>query len=81
MKKNCFIYLEFRTIKDPTIKKGIKISENERLSDHYRRFINLECFKKTIVKHKLKIIYLKQSNRYSVYKNQKPHLARVILRN
>lgn len=81
MKKNSFVYLEFRTIKDPMMKKGIKISKNERFTDHYRRFIDLVSFKNIVAKHKFKILYLKQSNRYSVYKNQKPHLARVILKN
>jgi SAM-dependent methyltransferase len=81
MKKKALVYLEFRTIKDPMIKKGIKISKNERFTDHYRRFIDLNDFKNRIIEHKLKILYLKESNLYSVYKNQKPHLARVILVN
>ena len=45
-KKESKIYLEFRTDKDPLIKKGKKISKYERYTDHYRRFINIDTFKK-----------------------------------
>jgi acyl-[acyl-carrier-protein]-phospholipid O-acyltransferase/long-chain-fatty-acid--[acyl-carrier-protein] ligase len=40
MDENGFLYLEFRTIKDNLFKKGKKISQYERITDHYRRFID-----------------------------------------
>ncbi len=40
LKKDGFLYLEFRTINDVLFKKGKKVSHNERITDHYRRFIN-----------------------------------------
>ena len=48
MKKNSKLFLEFRTTKDPLMKKGKKISYNEVVSDHYRRFINVQEFLKEI---------------------------------
>ena len=38
------IALEFRTIKDVLMKKGKKISKYERITDHYRRFIDPNNF-------------------------------------
>jgi hypothetical protein len=43
--KKTIIFLEFRTIKDPLMKKGLKISRNERFFTHYRRFINTRFIK------------------------------------
>ena len=41
-------------------KKGIKISENERYTTHYRRFIELKSFKKRLKYNKFKILYEKR---------------------
>ena len=81
LRKRGLIFLEFRTIKDPLIKKGIKISKHERYDDHYRRFIDPHEFKNKMKKMNFKIIYFKTSNKYAVYKNQKPHICRAILKN
>ena len=81
LRKSGLIFLEFRTIKDPLIKKGIKISKHERYDDHYRRFIDPHEFKYKLKKMSYKIIYYKTSNKYAVYKNQKTHICRAILKN
>jgi len=80
IKKNGLIFLEFRTIKDKTFQKGKKISEDEAIYGHYRRFINCIILKEKLKKFNLKILYFKESDKFSVYKNQKPHLARMILK-
>lgn len=80
MRKSGLIFLEFRTIKDPLIKRGIKISKYERYDDHYRRFIDPNEFKNKLRKMSYKIIYFKTSNKYSVYQNQRPHICRIILK-
>ena len=75
------IFLEFRTIKDPLIKKGKKISKYERLTDHYRRFIDLESFKKSILKlNKFLIIYVIEKKGLAKFKLDNPVVARLILR-
>tara|TARA_Y100000992_G_C20886942_1_gene314470 strand:+ start:63 stop:221 length:159 start_codon:yes stop_codon:yes gene_type:complete len=48
---------EFRFDKDPLMKKGKKIGQNERYADHYRRFINFENIKSKMKRKGFKIIY------------------------
>lgn len=79
LKKNGRIYLEFRTIKDPLMKKGKKISKYERITDHYRRFIHVNELTDRIKKYKLKIQYIKQSNKFAVFKKDKPHICRLVI--
>jgi len=79
LKKKSFFFLEFRTSKDPLIKKGKVISKYERIFGHYRRFINLKEFRKRVNLYGYKIYYLKTSYNYAKFKRQKPHIARVIL--
>lgn len=40
LKEDGKLLLEFRTTQDPLMKKGESISEKERVTDHYRRFID-----------------------------------------
>jgi ubiquinone/menaquinone biosynthesis C-methylase UbiE len=79
-KKNTVVALEFRTTKDILLNKGKKISKYERLTDHYRRFIDVNDFVKKIVKNKFNIIYIKQGVNFSKYKNDNPHLCRLIFK-
>ena len=80
-KKNSFIFLEFRTIKDPLIKKGKKISKNERVFGHYRRFIDVKKFKEMLINLKLNIVYSRESYRFAIYNNEVPHISRIIIKN
>ena len=80
LSKQGLIFLEFRTIKDPLMKSGKMLSKYERLSDHYRRFINVDDLQKRI-KNIFKILYLKQSRSFAIFQNQKPHICRIILKN
>ena len=77
-KANTIIALEFRTTKDVLRKKGKKISINERLTDHYRRFIDINNFKKKIEKMKFKILYIKSGINLSKSLNDNPHLCRIV---
>ncbi len=81
LQKNGKIFLEFRTIKDPLIKKGKKISQYERITSHYRRFINIDDFLKRIKKYNFKIEYIRQGYKFAIFKNDKPHICRLILKN
>ena len=74
------IFLEFRTIHDNLMKKGKKISFNERITDHYRRYINVDDFLNKLDEKKFKIIYKMQRTNLSKYKNDNPHLCRLILK-
>lgn len=79
-KSNSTVFLEYRTDKDTLIQKGLKISENERVYGHYRRFINVKNFCQNLKKFKFKILYCKQSTNFSKFKNEKPHICRLILK-
>ena len=80
MKKNCIIMAEFRSDKDPLMKLGKKISENETYTDHYRRFINFEKFMDTLKKRGYKIIFKKEKKGLSIVKNDNPVLCRIIFK-
>ena len=70
-KKKSIFFCEFRTNKDPLIKRGVKISKYERFTTHYRRFIELNSFKKKLDHNKFKIIYEKTSNKFDIKKKRK----------
>ena len=70
--------MEFRTTKDILKKKGKKISLNERLTDHYRRFIDINNFKKKLKTMKFKILYTKLGINLSKSPNDNPHLCRIV---
>lgn len=78
--KKTIIFLEFRTIKDPLYKKGLKISQNERFFTHYRRFINTKDLSKKIVKLQFKILNMSSSFNYAVFGRQRPHVCRLIIK-
>ena len=79
LNKKGLLCLEFRTNRDSMFKKGKKISSNEHITDHYRRFIDVNTFKENLKKLRFKILYFSQGKNYSIYKNQNPHLARFIV--
>lgn len=79
-KKNSLFFFEFRTNKDPLMKKGIKLSKYERYDDHYRRFIDTKEFKKQIESIGYKILFLKTSSKFAIFKNQKPNICRIIFK-
>ena len=54
------ISFEFRTTRDILMKKGKKLSKYERLTDHYRRFIDTNKFEKKLKNMKFKILYKKK---------------------
>jgi SAM-dependent methyltransferase len=81
LKKNGFLYLEFRTTKDNLFKKGKKISQYERITDHYRRFIDPPKLIKELKKYyNFKVVYCKSSTRFAIFKKEKPHVCRLILK-
>ena len=59
--------------------QGKYLSKFERFTDHYRRFINVNSFKKRIKKKKFNILFLKTSNKFAIFKEDKPDICRAIL--
>ncbi len=78
LNKNGLFLLEVRSINDPMFKKGEKLSENENVTTHYRRYLNFEDTKMKLKKHGLTIVYALESNGLSVYNDDDPTLIRIV---
>ena len=62
------------------MRKGKKISKYERLTDHYRRFIDVNDFIKKIKKYDFEIIEIKQGINLSKFGSENPHICRLIFK-
>ena len=73
--------LEFRTTKDPLIKKGKKIGYNETFTNHYRRFVDVKILLKKIIKtRKFKILEAIEKKGFAKFKNENPVVCRLLLK-
>ncbi|ARJ47510.1 class I SAM-dependent methyltransferase [Candidatus Pelagibacter sp. RS39] len=80
IKKDSLLFFEFRTTKDPLMKKGKKLSENERFDSHYRRFIDVAKFRKELKEMGYKILFLKSDNNFAIFLKQRPNICRIIFK-
>ena len=71
---------EFRTIKDPLFLKGAKLSKYERLTDHYRRFIDKEILCNYLIKKKFQIINIVEKKGLAKFKKDNPVVCRLIIK-
>jgi ubiquinone/menaquinone biosynthesis C-methylase UbiE len=78
--KKTIVFLEFRTIKDPLIKKGIKLSKYERFYTHYRRFINPKEFLSKISEEGFRVLNISSSYNYARFNLERPHICRLIIK-
>lgn len=74
------IYLEFRTDKDRLINDGITVGINERVTDHYRRFINLDDFCKRLDHVGFSVEYCVEKSGLAKHGEDDPTVARIIAR-
>jgi hypothetical protein len=72
------LLLEFRTNKDPLMQHGQIVSESERLTDHYRRFIDLDKFCEKLLKIGFTIDYKIEKQGLATHGNDDPVVARII---
>lgn len=75
-----YLMIETRTVHDELFGKGKKISDNEYLTDHYRRFINPIEVKKRL-KNKFKLIYSFLGKNVAKFKKENPKVLRIIYKN
>lgn len=71
---------EMRTISDPLMRKGLKISSTERIFGHYRRFITPAKFLHKVQNVGFQIIYSRESSGWSVHDSDDPSLLRIVAR-
>lgn len=72
------LFLEFRTDKDPLMQKGQIIGSNERVTDHYRRFINFDAFCKRLAIYGFSIDFRLERSGLAKQGDDDPIVGRVI---
>lgn len=80
LQKDSKLFLEYRTTKDPLFHRSEKISANEGIHTHYRRFIDHEAFLQDLKAKGYTIEYEAEADDFSVVEGDKPFLGRVIAR-
>lgn len=80
LKKNGLLLLEFRTNKDPLMNKGEAISSSERITDHYRRFIDFSTFCEKLNKIGFEVEYSVEKQGLAAHGKDDPVVARVVAR-
>ena len=80
VKKGALFLIEARTIKDPLMGEGERISDNEFMTDHYRRFLDPNLLVKKCIDIGFKIEYRLESDNLSVVGEDNPVLLRLVLR-
>lgn len=78
LKNGGLLLLEFRTNRDPLMEKGVRISSTERITDHYRRFIDFSAFCEKVSSIGFEINYMVEKKGLAAYGNDDPVVARVI---
>lgn len=78
--KGSLIFHEFRTINDPLFEIATRIDDTETMTDHYRRFIDLDKLKeKMTTKYDFQVLHCKESSGFSKTTIEDPVLARLVL--
>lgn len=72
------LFLEFRTIKDPLMAKGEHLGESERITDHYRRFIDFNEFCEKLISLGFVLEYVIEKQGLAAYGNDDPIVDRVV---
>lgn len=72
------VAVEARTTNDPLYGVGTKIDKNTFHTDHSRRFIEVDSFKKKVETLGFKVTHLTESAGLSVFKGEDPVLMRII---
>jgi len=71
---------EFRTSKDPLSEKGERLSETERWTDHYRRFIETSAFRHKLAEQGWEEVAFIESKGLALFGDEDPVVARIVVR-
>lgn len=72
------LFLEFRTDNDPLMQKGQVVGANERVTDHYRRFINFDAFCERLATYGFSIDFRLERSGLAKHGDEDPTVGRVI---
>ena len=78
LNKNGLIFIEVRSIHDHLFGKGVKISENEFIDTHYRRFHQKDKLVSFIKNIGFDVIHNIENDGYSKYRDDNPVLIRIV---
>ena len=78
LKSHGKLFLEFRTIHDPLMEKGDQLTETERMTDHYRRFIDFSVFCKKLTNLGFVIEYAIEKQGLATFGNDDPVVGRIV---
>ena len=71
-------FLEVRSLNDPMLTKGKKISDSENVTTHYRRYLDLDETVSKLESRGLSIVYKLEDDNLSVYGDDNPVLIRIV---
>jgi SAM-dependent methyltransferase len=77
--KNGKCFVEFRTDRDKRAEVGFKLSDNETIDGHYRRFISLEKIMARAERFGLKISFATSGTGMAAFRGDDPHVGRLVL--
>lgn len=72
------LFLEFRTTLDPLMNKGERISETERKTDHYRRFVDFSAFCNKVTNLGFSLDYTIEKRGLARFGNDDPVVGRIV---
>jgi cyclopropane fatty-acyl-phospholipid synthase-like methyltransferase len=78
LNKDGLFFIEARSIKDDLYRQGIQISATENITDHYRRYMNLDLFIEKLKEVNLEVIYSVDSKDIAVHKGENSIIIRII---
>jgi len=83
LNKDGQLFIELRSVKDNLYKEGDFVNQKEhaKITDHYRRFTEIDRFKKDLQKCGFDIVFDIESKGLAVYKNDDPVVIRIVARN
>lgn len=70
---------EFRTTRDPLMQQGEVLSSTERLTDHYRRFIDAQAFRKKLHARGWQEKFFIESDGLAKFKDENPVVCRIVV--
>lgn len=73
-----YFFLEARSLKDDMFQKGRQISNNENITDHYRRYLDFNTIKAKIKSLGFDLIEAIEAKGLSIYKDDDPVVIRIV---
>lgn len=70
---------EFRTLNDPLMQQGQAVSGNERITDHYRRFIDAQQLRAKLAQRGWRETFFIESKGLAPFGSEDPVVARIVV--